>query len=258
MLYENRVSNTISLVIRNVGSADGNGSPAANVQPSDTGLLMIGNVPYTCPIGCPSCLTASTCESCSDGFVLDSTTSTCLRCGGQCQSCSSTALSTCLNCFSGTFLASGSCNLCNVTCRECSETANNCTSCPAGLVPSGGSCVTCTDKNCIICTNAATCTICRPGFAVNSTNQCAQCISSCSICDPNNIIKCLACGYGFELVNTSCKACPAYCQTCLNGTCSQCFNGFRVTSSGNCAKQCVFPCMSCSDSDPTSCLSCSG
>jgi Tfp pilus assembly protein PilW len=116
ILYENDDGHSINLIQRIAGNANGNGSPAANIMPTDTGVLNDGNVTYLCPTGCSSCLSASQCDSCADGFVLNSTTSTCLRCKGQCKSCASSDLTTCTDCFKGTYLNSGGCSLCSSSC----------------------------------------------------------------------------------------------------------------------------------------------
>jgi hypothetical protein len=83
-------------------------------------------------------------------------------------------------------------------------------------------------------------------------------MSTCTICDPSNILTCFACRKGFVLEGTICKACSMNCDECLGSTCVSCRNGYRLTPAGVCKRQCNFPCISCSDSDPNSCLSCSG
>ncbi len=207
-----------------------------------------------CPRGCSTC----DCNSCISGFVLDSSTKTCVACAPGCIACSLNGLSSCTSCFSGFFLnANSSCQPCQSPCLACTTSATSCTACPPGQYFSVGQaqCDFC-PKNCFNCTNSSECVTCQPGFVLTPANRCRKCSIKCSNCEPSNITKCTSCSRGLQLLNGDCVSCPDNCLSCSNGLCADCKNGYSPNSNGVCVLNCKLPCITCVDNQPTQCLSC--
>jgi hypothetical protein len=155
----------------------------------------------------------------------------CIPCSNPCQTCqNSTALSTCLTCYPGSYLNNNTCT------SGCSV-------------------------NCITCNSPTQCRSCDSGYSLftlpNTNIICVQCTSNCRTCAAGIPGSCLSCGDGFYLSSGKCMACTLNCLSCLSPTsCSGCVSGFFLTSSLTCSVNCQIPCATCSASNPTKCSSC--
>lgn len=87
---------------------------------------------YLCPTGCKECLSKSVCETCGDGFILDTDTDLCTRCKGSCKTCDSSDADVCLTCFPGSYKSGDNCMKCSDSCRECTTSVSNCITCNVG------------------------------------------------------------------------------------------------------------------------------
>lgn len=208
-----------------------------------------------CVSGCNDC-SSGVCTSCYSGYSLDSNSNTCLICGMNCLTCSTTNTEICYTCAPGSYLTSSTCKPCDPICITCTGNPLSCTSCPPGQYYAVSQQI-CTDcpRNCITCDSSGLCTSCRNGFAlVNST--CRSCIISCSSCSPNDITVCTSCAKGLQLVNGACVSCPEKCTSCFNGICAVCVAGYHPNSAGTCVQDCLMPCATCVDNKPSVCKSC--
>jgi proprotein convertase subtilisin/kexin type 5 len=222
----------------------------------DAGFVVENGQIRLCTPGCSYCVNPTICSTCSTGYVLNTVTSTCIRCAPLCTKCTETDTINCLTCVPGYFPVTTdgivTCNRCHDSCVTCTgSSANACTSCKIGsyLDSTTYSCKDCI-KNCISCTAGAVnlCDICKPGHVYNqNTRTCVKCIAGCAVCNPNQIYSCISCGFGFEPVLnannvvTQCKICPPRCKNCTSGNCIECRPGFRLVNN-NCTEQCRLPC----------------
>ena len=133
----------------------------------------------SCVINCPS---NAVCQNgqitCNAGYFLDG--SNCSSCPSGCATCSSG--SSCTSCNSGTFLSNSECTACNSICLTCSDNARNCTSCPAGatLIKHLGIDVKASCLNSpvdISCGGNSTCNLCAKGLSLLAHNN--TCVDSC-------------------------------------------------------------------------------
>jgi hypothetical protein len=68
---------------------------------------------------------------------------------------------------------------------------------------------------------------------------------------------CTSCADYLELQSGSCIPCPSRCQKCSNGLCGKCDAGYHPsTDSLSCVPDCVLPCKSCVDNQPSNCTGC--
>ena len=95
-----------------------------------------------CPVGCATCTSSSSCQTCETGYRLDG--SSCIACSSQCTKCS---VGGCSACATGAALISSSCPLCTNTgnggsagCLECYSKSNliKCTKCDDGYYLTAG------------------------------------------------------------------------------------------------------------------------
>jgi hypothetical protein len=211
-----------------------------------------------CPFGCKNC----ECSTCFQGFALDLTTSTCRPCQAGCAKCLPTDTTICQTCMTGRYLntTDSTCLACSPLCVACSS-VSVCTVCAPGQFVSAGNCVNC-PANCFNCTSASTCLNCREGFVLisNVTSNsivCGACTAFCSECNPLNITECITCQRGMYKINGICQPCATGCLACTNAnTCDICQDGFTANSAGVCEVRCQLPCLTCSSTNPTLCLSC--
>lgn len=229
-----------------------------------------------CDQGCMTCsdVNAGSCAVCSPGYILipasNNNLAYCKPCLSNCRTCANSNFSQCLTCHTGYFLqANGTCMACNSSCVSCNaNTLDACTACPAnsvlfsnascgavsGTAACGGLCSSCTET----APNAFTCNICSPGATLKS-GTCVNCPQNCAQCSVTSLGTCTSClpGYYLDASTQTCTACAAAnCVTCNNLGCQACMTGYTLNENLNCQKNCVLPCATCSDSDPTSCTSC--
>ena len=247
----------------------------------------IAEQPVLCDQGCASCSAAfpQACLQCRLGYFWRDWT--CFPCSTSCASCVADAPGICLSCFSnGIYNATGqSCSYAAVAlnCLTFSQsvvnvtTVQTCTSCPFGFVLSGnGTNINCTKRcpqNCLSCyySNASSltsvtgqnylCSSCETGYSLTWYGVCLPCISNCRVCSGANQNICLQCGLGFYLNNYQCAPCPNGCQICNLMGCTQCADSFRLVSNlttytTSCEPVCVFPCLGCSSTNATACVTC--
>ncbi|EAR96681.1 leishmanolysin family protein (macronuclear) [Tetrahymena thermophila SB210] len=216
------------------------------------------------PTTCASCkqgsyLQANSCvSSCDQGYFLDQPNQRCTQCSNGCAKCSNST--TCAACINNYFLLQ---NNCVQTCPDGTYTdqiSKTCQNCPNG---------------CSKCTSYTICSQCQNGFQFSGqkctssqcTNPCASCTSDPSHCTTcignlyispqNTCVSTCPTGYFQNNSNMTCTACPIGCISCSDAkTCIKCddSNGYRLQ--GNSCTLCVYPCATCSTSNPNSCLSC--
>jgi hypothetical protein len=79
-----------------------------------------------------------------------------------------------------------------------------------------------------------TCDICNPGYALKPGGTCIRCLKSCTgTCDPDDPTICLSCSPGFEYKAGKCEKCPSGCESCYNGQCMTCFDGFVLNQTSD-------------------------
>lgn len=185
--------------------------------------------------------------------------------------CTSSNTSFCTSCFQGYNLLSN--NTCEAQCSK------NCFTCDVSGSDSCGSCsankVLNSDKTCGSITNSPecgplcyscsqsskgvfTCDICSPGTMMYKGN-CISCPQNCATCSESVIGICTSClpGYYFDNSLEVCTQCAQEnCVSCTALGCLACRTGYMVSPNFNCQKECVFPCATCSETDPSICLSC--
>lgn len=217
-----------------------------------------------CITGCKSCtLNLTQCDpnSCSTGFVylenIFTNNKECVACAGQCSSCLSSNLYSCIGCNSGFYPI-----------LDNSKT------------PPTNSCLACI-KNCQTCTDSISCTTCSKGYQLTSTKtKCVlKCSTSCYTCEenlPNNCLSCVAgntydpvskacnvdmtcnstqscvsCSTGYVLSNSQCFKCNISDVNCLNclssdiNLCGACSPSFYLDAAVNLCKKCSTNCTSC-------------
>lgn len=240
------------------------------------------------PANCWDCQTtpATDCDTCADGYVLDTTTNTaCTSCDvSNCQACTlATAATDCDTCYAGYIVAADakSCIKCPSNCAVCSAsgTSSTCTTCQVyaagppsvkAYILGDGTCKGCPSK-CMACTwdassSSTKCTTgqCEAGYVVDNDGQCAACPDHCNDCELDASTGSVICkanqcdtGYG-RTTEKLCDACPYQCSTCEidAGTesdgilyCTACKAGYGKNEDV-CAK-CPSNCAECSDSSGT-------
>ena len=165
---------TVRLIRRGVGSP-GLQNKIRDIVPQDAGFVVENGQIRLCSPGCSYCVNPTICSTCSNGYVLNSVTSTCIRCGSLCATCTESDTVNCLTCVPGYYPVTSSgivtCTRCHESCVTCTgSSASTCTSCKIGsyLDVSSNSCTECI-TNCISCTAGAAnaCDICKPGYVYN-------------------------------------------------------------------------------------------
>lgn len=135
------------------------------------------------------------CEVCQPGYVLSSSSPTCLNCPSDCLYCSTK--SACQVCTQGYYLTSSQkCKPCASSCTSCSGSNNNCTVCNSNAYMLQGECFPCfaTIPFCVSCQINGTqleCLNCAVGMFVSASSTCESCPQGCSTC--SNSTACLTC-----------------------------------------------------------------
>ena len=217
------------------------GDETCKVKCSPGSLRDESTAPYGCTLdciaNCDECTDATTCDTCADGYYVDSTDDTCATCPTNCDEC--TDASTCTVCatgFKGTL------------CDECADgyyldDSSACTTCPA---------------NCDKCDDATTCTDCAIGFSGTLCDACATgfkdsdadaTAAECDACETGYgpYPDCDVCADGYEPVASVCEAecatgkyrdiggicqdCVANCDVCVNASkCTTCSDTFTLNA----------------------------
>jgi hypothetical protein len=201
----------------------------------------------------------------------------CAPCSTSCMYCAVGQPNSCTACFAGAFLNGNSCTSCQFPCITCNSNigVTSCSSCPSGyLLTASSTCSQITQnstcgQNCGTCTQTSsssnpTCVNCLGGYVLTG-GLCVTCPNACSICTldqstvTNNQPTCSACNIGnyLNLQNNLCQPCGNGCGACFNSSiCLACYTGYSITSTYLCFAKCVYPCASCSSTNPTQCTSC--
>ena len=220
---------------------------------------------------CTSCPQNATCNgkemTCkSDYYRKDDT---CIKCtdsfGSACTACNKDG---CTSCSSGSYATGGSCVSCSTfdtNCTSCS--ASGCDKCSSGYALKNQKCeknVSC-DVNCASGSCGSDgCTSCRSGYFLYETNVCLNCNYFDSNCVHCNYNMCITCTKGYFSSGKRCERCetsllPSHCTDCSGvSTCSNCEDGYYLTSDKSCA-----PCSSkygsqCSSCNFSTCYDCNG
>ena len=88
---------------------------------------------------------------------------------------------------------------------------------------------------------------------------CVNCPANCAQCSTSSLGSCTSClpGYYLDTSTELCTACnQTNCLSCSSLGCLACMTGYHLSSSHTCQLDCVVPCSTCSDSNPTECLAC--
>jgi hypothetical protein len=152
-------------------------------------------------------------------------------------------------------------------CSQCSSTAPaQCTSCASGYYLAKSTCYTC-PAYCMVCTSSTWCTKLYntagfTSFTLTSTsNAPAACDPGCTTCSTANPQVCSQCMQGFYMTsNLYCAPCSlaSKCSTCSvsnSAICLSCFPGYFLSTSSQCL-QCTFPCIACANATATKCTGC--
>jgi hypothetical protein len=144
-----------------------------------------------------------------NGYYLDETTNTCIKCNSPCNECSRN--STCINCISGYYLAEYLTN-------------NNCINqCPVGYYPLENICKQC-NPLCTSClSNSTDCMSCIPGaYYLKDKNQClTKCAEGYIPDGQNNCITCKSLNQYFS-ADQCVVQCPTNEYPDINNTCGTC------------------------------------
>ncbi|KAL4493393.1 hypothetical protein ABPG73_007200 [Tetrahymena malaccensis] len=202
-----------------------------------------------CYLLCKTCSNSTTCDSCIDGYTLDSNKQ-CQPCHISCQTCDGLLNINCITCANAYFIQTNKICVPNCDQNQYADTINNI---------SQKYCKQC-QILCKSCSNGTTCDSCIDGYTLDSNKQCQSCHISCQTCDGLLNINCITCANAYfiqtnkicvpncdqnqyaDTINNSsqkyCKQCQILCKSCSNGiTCDSCIDGYSLDSN----KQCL-PC----------------
>lgn len=176
-----------------------------------------GTACESCPTGCKTCTSNTTCQSCKVGFYLVS--STCTALPAFCVALTSNNV--CSQCFAGYALNSAS-NAC--TADTACNSNSSCTACPLGFTLTAGQCNTCPAiSNCLACdsTNTSACIKCNTGFYLDANKVCQTCSANCVRCDSDKFCTMASTGYYITLSDSNAYTgtvaqCYSTCATCVD------------------------------------------
>jgi hypothetical protein len=163
--------------------------------------------------GCTKWANKDTCETCPDNALMDNGNCTTTAITGCAKTSGTVGAEECLMCASGYYLKSDdkTCTATLTTIQYCEHYSGNniCGRCAGGYsVSADGSSCNAIDKSvfgpkCHSGTANATpiCSICGDGFLMDDEGKCSVSCqsSSCFICDPNDLEKCLLCRTGYHM-----------------------------------------------------------
>ncbi|EAR97647.2 REJ domain protein (macronuclear) [Tetrahymena thermophila SB210] len=229
---------------------------------------------FQCPYACTGVCPGGVCQTCLDGYnlnsgkcmlqcnpgqylnIIASTEQICQPCITNCDKCSDAT--TCDNCKNGyVYMNINSTNQCIQKCSQSNQ-----------YLDSQGVCQNCM-QNCDSCSQANVCDTCATNYIKTqsntcqcsgylSGNQCLACYSSCQTCSDGLKTSCKSCKSGYyPILNTpnqgqfECvQVCPNNYQL-LDSKCQQC----NLTNYKSCFN-CPSTCRSCSSSQSTNCIDC--
>lgn len=154
------------------------------------------------------------------------------------------------------------CVSCETGCQQCNPAnITECKTCNYDYVLKDGKCLAnqnCS-QGCSRCdpANVTACYRCRTGYAMTSKNKCVKCFENCrGSCAFNDIATCTACIPGYNLQDNQCKKCPDNFWSCPSDIqFNICEDGYKLWNDA-CVKICNLPCLTCSSSDSSKCLTC--
>jgi len=206
------------------------------------GLDYLGNC-APCPDNCSLCAKSARCDTCSQGFYLNTDLGTCEACNDpNCYDCSG-----CCNCnYCNNGNQQGPNFYRNALTQQCSPCGSNCTNCNGGLTCSacvygyypsanGWDCTMCT-PNCNVCNDSSTCSQCNDGSTLDVYGHCPSCPDpQCKDCSGTGQ-SCVICNDGYYNSSGSCIRCAdTNCTTCDGGSpCTACNDGYELNA-GMCA-----------------------
>ncbi|KAL4461650.1 hypothetical protein ABPG74_016274 [Tetrahymena malaccensis] len=125
-----------------------------------------------CQILCKSCSNGTTCDSCIDGYTLDSNKQ-CQSCHISCQTCDGLLNINCITCANAYFIQTNKICVPNCDQNQYADTINN---------SSQKYCKQC-QILCKSCSNGITCDSCIDGYSLDSNKQCLPCDKTCQTCN---------------------------------------------------------------------------
>ncbi|KAL4477660.1 hypothetical protein ABPG74_002810 [Tetrahymena malaccensis] len=195
-------------------------SPGYFIGPAGTSCVSCSDFNHGGMQGCQTCVgTPFSCSVCLPGYFLD-TGNICKGCtpdlkGTGCQTCQSATV--CQTCLTNTFGTGGACNLCDISCGQCTDLGYmNCkTSCSSNLyyLDNTTNCRKCNYNmpGCYQCSGKSTCTQCYSSYYLSTDptlqgtqNQC-QLFQGCKV--KNQGTSCQLCSAGYKMTYQGCKLC---------------------------------------------------
>ena len=213
-----------------------------------------------CLYPCSTCLNATACLSCIDGYhhsnscltqcpssyYANSNNATCSLCSSLFTNCLACSSSACTQCDGSLFLSAGSCVA----------------TCPDSYYPQNQQCLLC-QSPCQTCTSTYACLSCVTPYVLLNSECVISCPTTMTSLTLNNTLQCVACQapcLSCSVTTTNCTYCQfgsfLYSNDCI-GNCSAAsstqFSLFGQSSTLSC-ETCAFPCATCLSE--SQCLSC--
>jgi hypothetical protein len=174
-----------------------------------------------CPFGCKDCDKVNNCNTCIDGYVLDSENASEKKC---------VTIKYC-NDLDGFFVSGVNCSKCDAACLDCEGTDKTCIECKPteyltySFADSRNTCnASCGDKN----------------YLDSSTVKCERCDDSCATCSPGLVNNaCLTCADGYYLETVTASPLVTICTKI-------CKYGFAYDTATKVCVACHYSCADCS------------
>ena len=227
---------------------------------------------------CEACNAQGQCQTCRNGFYLD--TKECKACDSSCKSCSGATTADCTECPAGKALkygsdgtkgtcgegcvvsvaqASGNCKTCDLTVegtKYCSECAMESEYPQTGVCvgAAGGRAITCTTPGTGVCTTCANGLLKMNGGCYETTRYpgksvCTEAASTGGTCQT------AAPGYKVD-TNGTLVTCSEGCKTCSDAsTCTACADGYVKLNNAQTCSKCDASCLTC-ETNASTCKEC--
>ena len=204
---------------------------------------------HSCDSSCYRCTSSSYCTSCNSGYYFSDYS--CPPCDSNCKTCYGSSTS-CISCVDGYYLSKSKCYQCSSNCKTCSSYSYSCNSCNTGYYLSNYRCELC-PTGCYSCTSSTNCDSCKYRYFLDS-HECLQCNYNCKTTIQYDSCKCSSCNNGYYLYRYQCLKCNTNCETCSDSAdkCLSCNNGYYL--SNNTCHKCPSTCLNCTNS--SNCLAC--